>query len=370
MTGKERFQRTMHFEPIDRAPMIEVGCWEQTRERWLKEGMPAGTGLEESALTFNGNEFFGLDKQVCINLNLGPLPAFEDKIIEDDGRIIVRRNSSGAVTRGMKDGSSMAQYISFPVQNRSDFLEMKKRYDPLTPERYPEGWKTMATLTKNSDCPVWGPGIGSVGLYSMLRTWMGTENACTIFYDDPALAHEMVEFIAEFTIQVMEHTLKEARLDYFLWWEDFSFKTGPLVSPYIFKEFLMSGYRRVNDTVKSYGIDIIVIDTDGDPRVLIPLIMETGINCLYPLEQCCEGVNPLVLRKEYGHDLLLWGGIDKRVLAKGKQDIDKELYEKIPALIKDGGYIPQLDHLAPPDISYENWLYYLEQKARLLFIKG
>ena len=128
----------------------------------------------------------------------------------------------------------------------------------------------------------------------------------------------------------------------------------------------MAGYRKVNDVLCSAGIDLIMIDTDGDPRVLIPLLLESGINCLYPLEQCNEGMHPAVLRREYGHDLLLWGGIDKRELTKGKKEIDLELQSKIPALLDDGGFIPQLDHLAPPDISYDNWCYYLQEKACLL----
>ena len=366
MNGRERFQRAMHFQPVDRVPMIEVGCWEQTKDRWLKEGMPADTGLEESTVTFDGNEFFGLDRMLSINLNLGVIPPFEKEILKEDEHTMVIRDSSGIVKKAMKDGSSMPQFISFPVRNRDDFLRIKKRYDPLTLERYPEGWEKIAASSKTGHCPVWGPGIGAIGLYSYLRKWMGTENACTIFYDDPVLAQEMIEFITEFIIRVMEQALKEAKLDFFLWWEDFSFKTGPLISPHIFKEFLMRGYRRVNDILRAHGIDIIAIDTDGDPRILIPLILESGINLLFPVEQCAEGMNPVILRKEYGHDLLLWGGIDKRVLVKGKKEIDEELQSKLPPLIEDGGYIPMLDHLAPPDIPYENWLYYLERKFCLL----
>ena len=53
------------------------------------------------------------------------------------------------------------------------------------------------------------------------------------------------------------------------------------------------------------------------------------------------------------------GGIDKRALAKDKKAIDKEL-EQVPWLLDQGGYIPMLDHDVPPDVSWENFVYYRE----------
>jgi uroporphyrinogen decarboxylase len=55
----------------------------------------------------------------------------------------------------------------------------------------------------------------------------------------------------------------------------------------------------------------------------------------------------------------MWGGVDKRPLARGRKDIDEEIARRKP-LIDDGGYVPMLDHSAPPDIPYENYCYYME----------
>ena len=60
------------------------------------------------------------------------------------------------------------------------------------------------------------------------------------------------------------------------------------------------------------------------------------------------------------------GGIDKLVLPLGKEAIDRELYYKISPLLEQGRYIPTIDHTVPPDVSYANWLYYLELTKRLL----
>jgi uroporphyrinogen decarboxylase len=68
----------------------------------------------------------------------------------------------------------------------------------------------------------------------------------------------------------------------------------------------------------------------------------------------------LEVRKEYGRDLRMWYGVDKRVLASGNEAIDAEL-ERIRPLVEDGGYVPGTDHSLPPDVSYENYCYYMER---------
>ena len=108
-----------------------------------------------------------------------------------------------------------------------------------------------------------------------------------------------------------------------------------------------------------------MLDSDGDPEALIPLMLEAGITCLWPLEQA-SGMDPVRLRKRFGNDLALAGGIDKLELAKGRKAVEDELHAKVPPMMESGGYIPFLDHTFSPEISYENFLCYLELKAKLI----
>jgi uroporphyrinogen decarboxylase len=170
----------------------------------------------------------------------------------------------------------------------------------------------------------------------------------------------------EFTLNVTEKARKEVRFDYFNFFEDFAGKGGPLVSPELFRKFFLPGYRRIIGEFRRNGIEHFWLDSDGDTRVLIPLMIEAGITCHWPLEQASD-MEPVMLRREYGHDMAFCGGIDKRALTKGKEDIERELYAKIPPLQESGGYIPHVDHTFPPDISYENFLYYMELKEKLLW---
>jgi hypothetical protein len=64
-------------------------------------------------------------------------------------------------------------------------------------------------------------------------------------------------------------------------------------------------------------------------------------------------------------DLVILGGIDKRVLAKGRRDIDRYLMRVLPPMRERGGYVPTCDHGVPAEVSYENYLYFRKRMLEL-----
>jgi uroporphyrinogen decarboxylase len=251
------------------------------------------------------------------------------------------------------------------VTGRKSFREIKKRYNPNSPIRYPYWWDGMVSYWRRRDYPLCLLTNGSTGLYWQLRRWVGTEGISYLFYDDPSLVEEMVEFLVEFILKVTEKARKDIQFDYFNFSEDFAGKSGPLLSPATFRKFLLPGYRRITEEFRRDGIKYFWLDSDGDTRPLLPLMIEAGITCHWPLEQASY-MDPVALRKEFGRDLVLCGGIDKRELRKDRKAIEREVFAKIPPLLESGGFIPHLDHSFPPDISYDNFRYYMELKLKLI----
>ena len=66
------------------------------------------------------------------------------------------------------------------------------------------------------------------------------------------------------------------------------------------------------------------------------------------------GMDVVEIRREYGHDLAMAGGISKRAVARGGEDMRRAV-DRVMPLVEDGGYLPELDHSAPPDISWQNF---------------
>jgi uroporphyrinogen decarboxylase len=260
----------------------------------------------------------------------------------------------------------MDQYLRFAVNEPRDFEELKKRYPIERRRRYPVYWRELLVpgWRARRHVLVLGRNCAAGGFYWRARDWMGTEALSCGWYDHPEMLHEMMEFYADFTLRVAEPLLAEVAPDYFIFAEDLAMKTGPLLGPATFKEFIFPPLRRMVEFLRKRGVRHVGVDSDGNIEAVIPLFLDAGVDFIWPMERAA-GMDPPALRRKFGRSLRLWGGVDKRVLAEGPTAIDRHLRELAP-LIREGGFIPTVDHTVPPDVSLENFRFYLERKRELL----
>jgi len=74
MNARERFHATMHYEPRDRAPIMDFGFWDETLVLWEDQGLPKGADTDA---------FFGMDPQwITAPINTGLCPGFEHEVLE------------------------------------------------------------------------------------------------------------------------------------------------------------------------------------------------------------------------------------------------------------------------------------------------
>ncbi|TFH05378.1 MAG: hypothetical protein E4H09_02090 [Spirochaetales bacterium] len=351
MNSRDRFLATMNYRERDRCPWGEMGFWPETLDRWHTEGWPDGTYL---------NQYLGFDRlREDVGVATGFIPAFDEKVLEEDDTYRVVRRGSGDVVKEFKGKISfrMPQWIDFPLKTRSDWEEsIRPRLDPASPTRYPEYWDEKVQMWKGRDYPLT---IRMGSIFGWIRNWMGLEGISLALYDDPAWIQEMMDYLVDFCCRCCERALTDVDLDYVLLWEDMAYKTGPLISPEMFRRFMLEPYKKLTGFIKAHGVDLIIVDSDGNAESLLPLWIEGGVNGFYPIERAA-GMDAVQLRERFGRDLRLLGGIDKRAMIAGGGAIDVELAHVIP-LIKEGGFIPWCDHHVPPDVSLENYRYYVER---------
>ena len=360
MTPHERFLACMRFKPVDRQPLWECGPWPSALRRWQRESL--GTGGQPP-------QYAECENKVQCGADLWMLPRFEETVLAEDDEFITQRTDRGVVERKLKspDMMSMPEHIEFPVRTPADWEEMKKRFDPDDPARLGDDWGEKCDAWRREGPVLVFQGPRSPSLFGFVRELMGPERALYAFHDEPGMVHDMMEHSTELAAGLLRHVLDAGTpLTAVFFWEDMCYKGGPLISPAMFREFMIPRYRKITDLARARGIDTIFVDSDGDVSQLIPLWLEAGIDGVYPME-VAAGMNVVELRREYGHDLLMTGGIDKRVLVQGKDAIDAELEAKVP-LAHEGGYIPHIDHAIPHDVPYENFAYYWEKKKALLGI--
>jgi len=369
MNDLDRFLACMEYKQVDRVPNHELGVWGQTRARWEQEAPQAVAGFWWN--WFRGEPALSLDRREYIPVNYDFVPPFRTRIIEETPEYLIARNSKGIITKARKEGTAygtrmcMDQYLDFPVKNRSDFRKLKKRLVAAAPERYPPDLDSRIDAWQSRECPlVLGENCAANGFYWRAREWMGTEGLSYAWYDQPELMHEMMEFYADFIIETSRPVLNRVQVEYFTLNEDMAMKGGPLLGPDTFREFIFPHLKRMVAFFKSNGVKYVAVDSDGDPTPLIPLLMDAGVDILWPIERASD-VSPQEWRRRFGRSLRLWGGVDKRVLWQGRDAIKRHLREFIP-LIEEGGFIPTVDHVVSPETSWDDFRYYMDMKMALL----
>jgi len=352
MTELERFRACMDYLSVDRAPFWSWWGWPETIERWKREGYDPAVFNPDAAA----------DRHLWIGHWFFPNPPFERKVVSEDAEHIVYVNHEGILMKERKDQpwSSMPQFLKFPVTNRQEFRAFwKARMQPDLAARIGADWRDQLRNLRAQPQPFiviadrWG------GFFGAPRNLLGVENLCILFYDDPAFLEEILDAFAEFIIAIMRQVLDVVTIDVFGFWEDMGYNHAPLISPAMVRRYMLPRYRRVIEFLRGRGVPYISLDSDGQVDSLIPIWIEAGVNVLYPFEVQC-GMDVNATRRQYGRDLRIWGGVDKRALAHGPAAIDAEI-ERVRPLIADGGYIPHTDHSAPPDISFPNYCYYMKR---------
>ena len=213
------------------------------------------------------------------------------------------------------------------------------------------------------DCEV--PVILSYGsLYGWIRNWMGVENISYAIHDDPEWVDEMMEHLTMLILGLLGKIAGKIKIDLCAWWEDMCFKSGPLLSPHLFSQWMVPRYKRVTDFLRrECGCELNHVDCDGNIHELVQLWLEGGINVMFPLE--AAHTDAYKISEQFGTRVALRGYFDKRALIEGKEAIDRE-FQRLEPLFKKGGFIPHVDHLVPPDVSFENYCYY--RRKKMLFI--
>jgi uroporphyrinogen decarboxylase len=346
------------------APIYQEEFGFYVLDRWKAEGYVApGASWEDL-----GN-LFGYDPAAKFSMgNLGWCeagfcPVFEEKVLEDQGEYELVQDFAGRAVKSFKGRRSgfMPEYVDHPVKDQKTWEEKCLwRMDPSSVER--KGG-ISASVAEAKKAAAEGQIICAnlVGGYMYLRSLMGPVDLLYLFYDDPDLIHHCMEAWLKLADSVYTKMQEEIVFDEVYMGEDICYNHGSLISQEMIREFLFPYYQQLLSNIKSRQLDKarklhFHLDTDGFSDPIIPLYKELGMDCLSPFE-VASGSDVVRTGREYP-DLLIRGGFDKRILAAGKDAIDREIDRIMPEMKKRGGYIPTCDHGVPEEVSFENYHHY------------
>jgi hypothetical protein len=317
MKPRERFTAIMNGKmPDDRLPMVEwAAWWNKTTDRWKGEGFPGTLSWEESL------QYFGLDELH----NLGAHPA-----------------APQAASHGAPVIADEAGYEALRPELFSDAI-----IDNLL-----KAAERVRGRHENGEIII---RISLDGFFWFPRRLFGIEPHLFAFYDQPELMHRINDDLCAFNLRAMEALFPVLKPDFMGYPEDMSYNHGPMLSREMFTEFIAPGYKKLTAFTRRHNVRTLV-DSDGDITLMVPWLMEAGIEGVYPLERQAN-VDIAHIRREYPAFIML-GGYDKMVMPHGEAAMRAE-FERILPVMRSGRYIPSVDHQTPPGVSFENYQVYI-----------
>jgi len=352
MTKKERFASALARRPVDHVPAHDW-AWDETVKRWTDEGhlKPGEDPVEHFGMELRSHGWL----EGVADLDFGTV------VLEQTEDTILRLDGNGATLRWPTNRSGTPEHVAFAVTDRASWLEKAKPFLTCVDRRripfegYREARRRAARNQEFFTCDTLAP-------FELMHRLCGVENLLLGMADDPDWVRDMAMTYADMIINHWEVLLsEEGRPDAIFYYEDMGFKGRPFMSPAMYREIIKPGHRKLFDFAHSMGLPVLV-HSCGYIKPLIPDLIDAGMDCLQAVE-VKAGMDLVELFKEFGDRISFFGGIDARALvANDRSWIERELREKLPFLINNGGgYILRSDHSIPPQVDYETMRFFLER---------
>ncbi len=324
MDSRERFRRIMRYEVADRVPLFEEGIRSEVLEAWRGQGMSSDADLA-GVFTFDRHELIEPELKPC------PRPASWP--------------------------SSTAELESF-----------KKLLNPDDPWRLGDDWPGRVSSLRRRDYPLMLSVSDGLFLSLGVNGWQTFTEAAVRLACEPLWTLETMRIQGEFAARLVERVLGEVEIDAAVFSEPICDNHGPLISPRMYEECALKGYQPILEVLQRNRVETIIFRTWANARLLLSNVVKYGFNCLWAHEANNKAMDYRDLRREFGRDLRLIGGIDLDKVREGPEATRREILEIIPPLLAEGGYIPLADGRVREDVPFTNYAYYrrlLEKIAHL-----
>ncbi len=314
MNVRQRFHAYLNGQSVDRVPRIESKFAPDTIDLWREQGHVGDSPPEE---------LFCLDRHESVPVQMRKFDP------PDDPRTIWQR--------------------------------IPEWYDAEDSRRFPDDWDAWCLAVAQREHLIsfepWHEGMFQI---------FGVRNAASIvpvllfLIDEPKRAQSVLDQYTDYLERMIDKVCGRIIVDYAILYEPVASNQGPVISPQMARRYLLPCYRRVCERLEKYGVKHRFVWSSGRIHKLIPLWLDGGLNGLFVDQACAAGIDYRQVRKEYGPQLALMGGLDNATLLKNEDGIRRELESKIPQILDSGRYIPGLDDTVRAYIPFERFCRYRE----------
>lgn len=334
MTSKERVHAALRREPVDRVPIYMWYHPETAKQLATLLEIPPNRVAEAM-----GDDI----RQTWVSGNYG----MEGIVHEQEGETHV--DAWGIEWERV---GYFNQIRRSPLQEatREEILQYRFPYDQM--EALLEN---MRPVMQQAERYFIGCDI-SPCLFEMVYRLRGMEAALLDLAADPELSREMLANASEFARGIGEAACERFALDWLWTGDDVAGQERLMMHPQVWRDVIKPHLAEIVRVAKSRNIWS-AHHCCGALRPIIPDLIEIGVDVLNPVQGNCPGMDPLELKREFGHELAFMGGIDTQdLLPNGTGDeVYRETARLLEGMTKDGGgYILAASHTIPHETPLDN----------------
>lgn len=350
MNSRERILAALTGSDADRIPITEIGIWPETLRRWRLEGLPEGV---------SPHDYFELDKIEFFSFD-GTL-GFEEAIVSENGEYRLYTDSDGCTYKKFVDRPVPPQLIRSGITDEAIWNRVRNnlkpaiaRYDDFVKDIVFGGLMEESQNDRYDKCKqrnIFSVLVPTEPCWYFLRL-LGEEEALATIGLDPEYAGRIIEQYNEFSIGMLKLIFSRGYKFDALWvFSDLCYKNGMLFSPSFYREKVLSQQRRLFDLAKENGLKVIY-HSDGNISSFLPLVMETGIDCIQPLE-VRAGNDVRMCFAQFPGILSCMGNINMDIFTTSKENAETEVEKKIISVKDTHRYLFHSDHSVPDNVSFE-----------------
>ena len=140
---------------------------------------------------------------------------------------------------------------------------------------------------------------------------------------------------------------------------DFGMQHGLFISPNTYRDLYKPFHKTINNHIHKNSDWKVFIHSCGSIVELLPDLIEAGFDILNPVQCSAAGMDPKMLKSEFGDDLIFWGGgVDtQKTLPFGTpEQVYDQVSERISIFNKNGGFVFDAIHNIQANVPVENIL--------------
>lgn len=371
MNSRERMAKVLNHEEPDKVPYDLCGCHVTAIARVAYDNLRRYLGLPPQE-----PQWLDVVQQVVIphddvyerlevdTRGIYPLTSHNWDVygqLEDGGANWVYHDEWGLTQHFPKDNGLWFTVVAHPLADASPVPEsVEKHVWPAAADRRRvAGLREAAAAHRAAGKCVVAKSI-CAGIFEMAQRLRGMENALM----DPMVYPEMTDVLygklADLKVAYWEMVLEEldGLIDVVCENDDYGTQQSQLISHEQYRHILKHHQAKVFAAIKRAAPDVkLFFHSCGNVRPFLPDFIEMGVDILNPVHVSAAGMEPVALKKDFGDDLVFWGGgVDTQgVLPNGTPaEVREDVKRNVEALAPGGGFVFNTIHNIQADVPPAN----------------